>query len=89
MLYVCVAQYLNPDAPAVILVGYQERIAEGAKRFMSQSEAIPVFIRQSKQRRSEFVVERYSDNREEIIRFARRAYRADVSGILFMRRVNG
>jgi hypothetical protein len=94
VLYCCVSQYWNPDAPEIILIDRQEQMAEAAKQFASQSEPVPVFLRQGRQKnselayRGEFRVERYSNNRAEIAPFARKAYRPDVAGVLFLRQVS-
>jgi hypothetical protein len=93
VLYCCLWHYGNPDAPETILIGRQEQMAEAAKQFASQNEPVPVFLRQGRQRnskfvyRGEFLVERYSNNRAEIAPFARKAYRTDIVGILFLRRI--
>jgi hypothetical protein len=91
VVYCCVSQYSHPDAPEVILVSNQGRMVESAKKFASQKEAVPVFLKQKDAElvyQGKFVVERYSDNRAEIAPFAQKAYRMDVVGILFLKRIS-
>lgn len=63
--------------------GGDGRMAQTAMRFVTQQEAVPVFLKQSWEKENslvyqgEFVVERYSDNREEVTYFAKRAHRLD------------
>jgi hypothetical protein len=93
VVYCCVSQYSNPDAPEVILVDKQGNLLESAQQLASQHEAVPVFVRQSRKRteklvyQGEFVVEKYSEHRDEVRTFARKAYRANIVAILFLRRV--
>ncbi len=93
VLYCCVSQYWNPDAPEIVLIGRQEKMAEAAKQFAIQNEPVPVFLRKGRQRnsklvyRGEFLAERYSNNRAEIAPFIRKAYRQDGAGVLFFRQV--
>ena len=94
VVYCCVLLTTHPDAPEVILVSNEGRMAETARRFAELKESVPVFLKQSRETESnlvyqgEFIVERYSDNREEVTYFAKRAHRLDVEGALFLRRVN-
>jgi hypothetical protein len=93
VLYCCVSQYWNPDAPEIILIGRLEKMAEAAKQFASQNEAVPVFLKQGRRRngkwvyRGEFMVERYSNNRAEIAPFIRKACKEGVAGVLLLRQV--
>ncbi len=93
VLYCCVWQYWNPDAPEIILISRDEQMAEAAKQFASQNEPVPVFLKPGRRRnsklgyRGEFLVERYSNNRAEILPLARKAYRLGVAGVLFLRQV--
>jgi hypothetical protein len=75
----CVSQYSHPDAPQVILVARSEGLVASAQQLASQREAVPIFVRQSRNRRDAFiyqgafVVERYSENHDDIKPFANRA----------------
>ena len=94
VLYCCVSQYWNPDAPEIILIERQEGITHKAKHFISQSEPVPVFLRQGTHKTSKlvyrgmFLAERYSTDRDEIQLFARKAYRSGVAAVLFLRQVS-
>ena len=94
VLYCCVSQYWNPDAPEIILIDRQERMTQNAKHFVSQSEPIPVFVKQGRRKNSElvyrgmFLAERYSTDRDEIHPLARKAYRSDIVVVLFLRQVS-
>jgi hypothetical protein len=93
VVYCCVSHYTNPDAPEVLLVDKYEPLLASAQQLASQYQAIPVFVRQSRERtaklayQGEFVVEEYSEQRDKIRPYAKKAYRADVVAILFLRRV--
>lgn len=94
VLYCCIAWDHNPDAPDVILVSTKEQMAKTAKHFAKQSKPVPVFVKLKGRRNSAlvyqgiFVVDRYSEDRGELAYFAKKAWRVDVAGLLFLTRIS-
>ena len=91
VLYAAVTRESNPEAPRVILAGDGPEIAESARLFAQQSQAVPVFIKQEVNA-WEFVgsyrVRSSSENPTVLEEYRRRSGREDrLTRVLFLEMV--
>jgi len=93
VVWCCVSQYTHPKAPEIIFVNRSVQMINAAQQLAAQHEAIPVFVfkryrEDAKVYCGTFVVEKYCEDRAEIVPLAMKVSRQDVTALLYLKRVS-
>lgn len=86
----CFTPALNPTAPDVVLVGDRPHVIRDAKIFAEQQYPVPVFIKQATNRWKyvgNYIVERYTTDRAELLQLRKEARRPQAVGALFLKKI--
>lgn len=84
----CITRQFNPDAPSIILAGSGPKQIRSAALFCDQKEPVPVFIKvkpSAWEYVGEFLVDRATDDPDEIASAEERAGWRGVSLVMFLR----
>ena len=85
----CFRTDTNPNAPDIILPGNGPDIKKWARVYREQKHPIPVFIKRESnawEYVGDYKVERWTDDRADIAKYAKQSGRTDVTSVMFLKR---